>query len=381
MFSFGKIAWHYLCQEGRKTRIFVHTICFGKKCFGPKQCKPGSTIKIVVSAEIAPNQKWHLFLKKVLFDMGEKRGFTNRVFEKLCFFFWKHYFIVFPEKHSSCNTNTVCKQKTENWWQIVGCFWTWQKGVFLLVSFFRLECHCDFLSGKVARVLKVLVFFPSFLGFVGWLLLVYLGLEGLGVFVFLVFAFLFGVGCVSLCLLCFVLCGWMLLFLFLFLFFLCCFVLFFCLFGVFKGQVRWPKGPPHLALNPPFIIIIILFFSCFPFFVLNRKTLFLPLTRQFLFIYLCFPLFLFRLFWPPPFFPFSFFVYLLLFSFFLPFCFSFLFLVLAFSFCFVCFLVQDVILFFFFCLLSCFESSRLISFCFPSCFLLVFFCFCCFGIL
>ena len=39
----------------------------------------------------------------------------------------------------------------------------------------------------------------------GWLLLVYLGLEGLGVFVFLVFAFLFGVGFVSNCLLCFVL--------------------------------------------------------------------------------------------------------------------------------------------------------------------------------
>ena len=29
----AKIAWHYLCQEGRKTRIFVHTICFGQKCF------------------------------------------------------------------------------------------------------------------------------------------------------------------------------------------------------------------------------------------------------------------------------------------------------------------------------------------------------------
>ena len=39
----------------------------------------------------------------------------------------------------------------------------------------------------------------------GWLLLVYLGLEGLGVCVFLVFAFLFGVGFVSVCLLCFVL--------------------------------------------------------------------------------------------------------------------------------------------------------------------------------
>ena len=26
----AKLAWHDLCQEGRKTRIFVHTICFGQ---------------------------------------------------------------------------------------------------------------------------------------------------------------------------------------------------------------------------------------------------------------------------------------------------------------------------------------------------------------
>ena len=26
----AKIAWHYLCQEGRKKRIFVATICFGR---------------------------------------------------------------------------------------------------------------------------------------------------------------------------------------------------------------------------------------------------------------------------------------------------------------------------------------------------------------
>ena len=30
----AKIAWHYLYQEGRnKTRIFVHTICFGQNIF------------------------------------------------------------------------------------------------------------------------------------------------------------------------------------------------------------------------------------------------------------------------------------------------------------------------------------------------------------
>ena len=36
-----------------------------------------------------------------------------------------------------------------------------------------------------------------------------------------------------------------------------CFLLF---FGGFKGQVRWPKGPPHLAVNPPHFL-----FFCFCF--------------------------------------------------------------------------------------------------------------------
>ena len=69
---------------------------------------------------------------------------------------------------------------------------------------------------------------------------------------FLVFVFLFGVGFVSVCLFCFVLfCGWMVLFLF---FFWGGGVLF---FGGFKGQVRWPKGPPHLALNPPYFFVFV----------------------------------------------------------------------------------------------------------------------------
>ena len=60
----------------------------------------------------------------------------------------------------------------------------------------------------------------------------------------------------------------------------CFFLLFF--FGGFKGQVRWPEGPPHLALNPPYLFFLFVFFVCFllvffflgasfPFFVFNRK--------------------------------------------------------------------------------------------------------------
>ena len=64
--------------------------------------------------------------------------------------------------------------------------------------------------------------FPQFFGFfLGWLLLLYLGLEGLYVLVFFVFGLLFGVGLVfSLALFCFVLgC--------------CCFCLFFFWFVSF----------------------------------------------------------------------------------------------------------------------------------------------------
>ena len=51
-----------------------------------------------------------------------------------------------------------------------------------------------------------------------------------------------------------------------YLFFLCFVFWFFCFcfLGGFKGQVRWPEGPPHLALNPPYFLV---FFVCFRLFV------------------------------------------------------------------------------------------------------------------
>ena len=71
----AKFAWHYVCQEGRKTRIFVHTVYFGQTFFWPKQWKPGKTIKIVVSAEIAQNQKMTPFFEKGVCWHGWKSGF------------------------------------------------------------------------------------------------------------------------------------------------------------------------------------------------------------------------------------------------------------------------------------------------------------------
>ena len=50
-----------------------------------------------------------------------------------------------------------------------------------------------------------------------------------------------------------------------YLFFCFCFVFVFLFFfgvfllGGFKGQVRWPEGPPHLALNPPYLFVVFLF--------------------------------------------------------------------------------------------------------------------------
>ena len=163
-------------------------------------------------------------------------------------------------------------------------------------------------SGIVSKVFKMLVFFPVFGFFLGWLIVVHLGLEGLGVFVFLVFVFLFCVALVSVLFALFLVLwldaavlffllfflvvffgfgGFLILFVFVFLLIFLCFVFVFVFFGGFKGQVRWPKGPPHLALNPPYFICFCFFF----FFVslclllLEKKTLFSPLKRAFLRIF------------------------------------------------------------------------------------------------
>ena len=84
----AKIAWHYLCRAGRKTRIFVHTICFGQKLFLTKTVQTRKNYKNSGFSGNCPKLKLHLFFEKGFFDMGEKVGFTNCVFEKLC----KHYF-------------------------------------------------------------------------------------------------------------------------------------------------------------------------------------------------------------------------------------------------------------------------------------------------
>ena len=166
--------------------------------------------------------------------MVEKVGFTNCVFEKLCFP-ENTIFIVFSAKHSFSKTETVCWKKTENLWKIVGCFWTWQNGVFLGFVFwgFNIKRFVFGVSGIVSKVLKMLVFFPVFGFFLGWLIVVHLGLEGLGVFVFLVFVFLFCLAFVSVLFALFLVL-WLDVVIFFCLFF-CCF-----LFLFVSGHLTWP---------------------------------------------------------------------------------------------------------------------------------------------
>ena len=146
-----------------------------------------------------------------------------------------------------------------------GLFLNMAKWCFLGLFFFEVLVLLWFVFGVcgiVPGVLKMLVFFPNFLGFSGVASsCLFLGLEGLGVFVFLVFlAFVVGVcvAFVSVLFALFLFCCWIVFgvgswfafvfafllflsvfcscfFLFLFFFVFCCFVF----VGGFLGQVRF----------------------------------------------------------------------------------------------------------------------------------------------
>ena len=124
-----------------------------------------------------------------------------------------------------------------------------------------------------------------------------------------------------------------------------------------------------LALNSPyfsFCLFCFCFFLAFlSLFLFHRKRPVSPPSKKehFWFLFECLPLFIFSLFWASSFCTFSFFVSLLFFSFFLSvshFCIWFL-LVL---FVFFAFLFK-MLLYLFYCLLSCFVLSHNISFLFP----------------
>ena len=91
-----------------------------------------------------------------------------------------------------------------------------------------------------------------------------------------------------------------------------CFVFFWgvfcCFFGGFKGQVRWPEGPPHLALNPPSFVFFVCFLLVFFFFLVHFLSLFLiekpcfpPQNKGIFCFFSVFSFLLPSLFLPPPF--------------------------------------------------------------------------------
>ena len=161
-----------------KKSAFSYTLSVLAKMFffGPKQCNAGNTIKIGGSAEIARKKtKWHLFWeKRCFFDMVEKVGFTNCVFEKL-WFPENTIFIVFSAKHSFSKTKTVYwkEQKIyEKLWVVFEHGKVVFLGLFFEVSIFKRFVFG--VSGIVSKVLKVLVCFPIFWAFLGWLIVVHL---------------------------------------------------------------------------------------------------------------------------------------------------------------------------------------------------------------
>ena len=158
----AKTAWHYLCQEGRKKRIFVHTICFGQICFGPNQWKPGTTIEIVVSAEIAQNQKWHFFFEKDVFWHGWKSGFTNCVSEKQCS---SENTILYCFQQNTAVAIKSCMLKKQKIDEKLWVGFEHGKKVFLFVSSgVDVIVVCFFCVTGVAQMLKILVFFSQFWG-------------------------------------------------------------------------------------------------------------------------------------------------------------------------------------------------------------------------
>ena len=73
------------------------------------------------------------FGKSCFFDMGEKVGFTNCVFEKVCFS-ENTIFIVFPAKHSFSKTKNCMLKKNRKFMKIVG--WKEHGKLYFWFSFF-----------------------------------------------------------------------------------------------------------------------------------------------------------------------------------------------------------------------------------------------------
>ena len=112
--SFSKNCLTLFVSRREKNAHFRAHYLFWPNFFYQKQCKPGKTIKIVVSAEIAQNQKWHILFEKGVFWHGWKSGFYYLCFWKAVFY-WKQYFYsVFSKAQLFKNKNGMLKKQKIN---------------------------------------------------------------------------------------------------------------------------------------------------------------------------------------------------------------------------------------------------------------------------
>ena len=153
----------FVSGREKNAHFRAHYVFWPKIFLRPKHWKLGKTIKTVVSAKLPKTKNDTLFEKVFFFDMGEKWGFTNCVFEKLCSS-ESTSFIVFSAKHSSCNKTVGWnKQKIMN---NCGLFLSMAKRcffVFFQVLMLLWFVFCGF--GRVAKVLKMLFLFSQCFGF------------------------------------------------------------------------------------------------------------------------------------------------------------------------------------------------------------------------
>ena len=110
---FAKIAWHYLCQEGRKNAHFrAHYLFWPKNVFGPKTVQTRKNYKNSGFSGNCPKPKMTPFFGKRCFLTWVKKWVLLTVFLKSCVL-RKHYFYSVFRKHSFSETKYVCwtKQK------------------------------------------------------------------------------------------------------------------------------------------------------------------------------------------------------------------------------------------------------------------------------
>ena len=103
---FSKICLTLFVSRREKKRAFSCTLsALAQNFCGPKQWKPGKTIKSGFGRN-CPKPKMTPFFEKGVFGTGEKWVLLT-VFLRSCALL-KTLFIVFSAKHSSCNKKAVC---------------------------------------------------------------------------------------------------------------------------------------------------------------------------------------------------------------------------------------------------------------------------------